>query len=274
MSGTKNPPTPMRHATDALPVLPVRESGAGPPVVFLHGYPLDHRMWGTGVGGFLPHHRVLLVDLPGFGDARDLPSPESLEGFSEAVDHTLETRLVEPATIVGHSMGGYVALDLYRRHSGRFRALVLTNTRSQGDSPEGRTTRLAAATRLERPGEGIALDDTVRSLLAPHTFTTSSEVVATVRGIVASARPERLAPTLRALASRPDLTDVLPTIRVPTLVLWGASDQLIPPAQTRQMVGQIPRSTGVEITGAGHLPSLEAPAKFFGSLAEFLSRAD
>jgi pimeloyl-ACP methyl ester carboxylesterase len=165
-----------------------------------------------------------------------------------------------------------VALQFHRDHRERFGALVLTNTRSQADSPEARTARLATAARLGRPGEVLAVEDTVRSLLSPRTLATAPVVVDTVREIVRSVRREALPPTLTALANRPDLTPVLPTIRVPTLVLWGADDQLIPPAQTRQMVEQIPHATGQEITGAGHLPSLENPSAFYGSVARFLSR--
>ena len=272
MSASEHTPRPDSPTRDPEAILPIRDIGDGPPVVFLHGYPLDHRMWGPDVGRFLPRHRIILVDLPGYGDAQTMASPDSLEAFSEAVDRTLQALSLGGATIVGHSMGGYIALQLYRTHSERFGSLVLTNTRSKADSPEARDTRLAAAARLARPGESLAVEDTVRSLLATRTIDTKPDVVDRVREIVRSVHSDRLVPTLRALANRPDFTPVLPNIRVPTLVVWGDSDGLIPPAQTSEMVTRIPGAVGQEIPGAGHLPSLEAPKDFYGSLDRFLSR--
>ncbi|MCI4331409.1 MAG: alpha/beta hydrolase [Thermoplasmata archaeon] len=250
------------------------EEGSGSPVVLLHGYPLDSRMWGADVPVHLPGHRLVFVDLPGFGHEKSRPSPDTLSGFSDAVARSLQERRIGPATIVGHSMGGYVALQLYRDHPELFSRLILTDTRSHPDTPEARASRLETSARLARPGETLDVEATVRGLLAPTTWESAPGVVDQVRAIVADAQPERLVPTLKALAGRPDLGPVLSTIKVPTLVLWGAADRLIPPAQSQEMVPQVPGAIGREIPGAAHLPSLEAPHLFYPTIARFLSGPD
>jgi len=91
-------------------------------------------------------------------------------------------------------MGGYVALQLDRTCPGRFTRLVLTNTRSLGDSPDARTKRLAAAARMEESGASLPVEETVRGLVASRTERTHPEIMERVRQIVRLARPDRLGP--------------------------------------------------------------------------------
>ena len=90
--------------------------------------------------------------------------------------------------------------------------------------------------------------------------------------MVQSARSPTIRNTLRAMAGRPDLTPVLATICVPSLVIWGEEDRLIAPAETQAMVARIPVASGQGIPGAGHLPSLESPKQFSRALGELLLR--
>jgi 3-oxoadipate enol-lactonase len=249
---------------------PALERGQGTPVVFLHGYPLNHEMWLPQLERLSARCRVVLLDLPGYGLARADPVPDTLSGFAESVHQSLSQHLPKRTVVVGHSFGGYVALELFRTHSDDFEALVLTNTRSEADAPEAREKRLATARRLEDPKETLDVEATVRGLFAPATWQAGDRVVDIARAMVRSAPAPTVIHTLRAIARRPDLTPVLSAISVPTLVIWGEEDQLIPPAQTRSMVTLIAGATGVGVPRAGHLPSLEAPGPFGEALENFL----
>ena len=251
---------------------PVVERGEGTPVVFLHGYPLSHAMWEPQLETLSGTGHVVLLDLPGYGLAGEWPVPDSLGGFAESVHRTLSGGLSAPAVVVGHSFGGYIALELFRSHPEDFRAIVLTNTRSEPDTPETREKRLATVRRLQDPGEGLDVEATSRGLLAPATWEAAGPLVDTVRGMIRSVSSRTLIGSLRAIAGRSDLTPVLPTIGVPSLVMWGEADQLIPPAQSQSMTPRIPGGTGVGIPRAGHLPSLEAPELFGRALRAFLDR--
>jgi 3-oxoadipate enol-lactonase len=252
---------------------PAVERGTGPPVVFLHGYPLDHRMWEPQLESLAQERRIVLIDLPGFGLAADGPVPDTLSGFARALNVALAAHVPGPVVVVGHSFGGYVALQLYRDFPEHFAGLVLTNTRSEPDNDEARARRMATVRRLEVSSESLDVDATVRSLLSPTAWTAGGPLVESVREIVRGARSRAVIPTLKAIAGRPDLTPVLSTIRVPTLVVWGEEDQLIPPPQTQSMVDRIAGARGVAIPGAGHLPSLEAPRPFTDALKVFLGHA-
>jgi pimeloyl-ACP methyl ester carboxylesterase len=216
--------------------------------------------------------QAVLLDLPGYGLAEEWPVPDTLAGFSDSVHKTLADRLREPAVIVGHSFGGYLALQLYHDHPEQFRGLVLTNTRSGADSPEARDKRLATVQRLEDPSQTLDIEATARGLVAPRTWEEGGPVVGAARTMVQSARSPAIRGTLRAMASRADLTPVLATIRVPTLVIWGEEDQLIKPVETQAMVERIPDATGQGISSAGHLASLESPLQFSLALRGLLAR--
>jgi 3-oxoadipate enol-lactonase len=248
------------------------ERGRGMTVVFLHGYPLHHGMWDPQLERFAPGYRVVLLDLPGFGQARDQPVPDSVGGFAQQVHATVGAMSPAPVVVVAHSFGGYIALQWYRDHPEMFRALVLTNTRSTADPPEAREKRRATVRRLDDPTYSLDVEATTRGLLAPELGARGSPVVDRVRAMVRDAPRPALRGSLRAMADRPDLTDVLSTLTVPTLVVWGEEDQLIPPAQTEAMVGRVRSATGLGVPGAGHLPSLEAPAIFNSILGKFLDQ--
>lgn len=249
---------------------PLLTRGSGRPVLFLHGYPLHRAMWSPQLSTLSARNRVALLDLPGYGTAARSAVPDTMAGFAEAVRAVVEGDLGGTATIVGHSFGGYVALQLYRDHPELFEGMVLLSTRSSADSAEAREKRLATATRLATASEHLDIDDTAKGLLAEATWAERGPVVEVVRAMVAAAPNASIIRTLQAIAHRPDQGSMLPTVQVPTLVVWGAGDRLIPPAQTQSLVGAIAGARGTEIPAAGHLSPLEAPARFDEAVRAFL----
>ena len=254
------------------PTVPAIERGEGRPVVFLHGYPLSHEIWLPQLETLSARDRVVLLDLPGYGLARDWPVPDSLSGFAESVHQTFARQFTSPVVVVGHSFGGYVALELFRNHPEQFQAIVLTNTRSEPDGVEAREKRLATAKRLEDPrSSSISKGPSAASFPrgpgrrpghywrrpAPSSGTSHREPSSALsrRSPDAPISPQCSPPSM----SRPSS-------------IWGEEDRLIPPAQSRSMVARIPGSSGVGIPEAGHLPSLEAPEAFARTLNGFLDR--
>ena len=169
--------------------------------------------------------------------------------------------------LVGLSMGGYVAFAMLRRHRARIAGLVLADTRPQADSDEARAAREANARLVESQGIAALVEKLLPGLLSPNA---PEAVREEVRRIAAANRPAGVAAALRAMAARPDSTDLLPTIGVPTLVVAGAEDSLTPPDVARAMAAAIPGAGYVEIAGAGHLSNLEQPEAFTAALRAFL----
>ena len=257
-------------ATIAGVAIAYDDRGQGLPVVLLHGFPFSRRMWDRQVPGLAAFCRVITPDLRGFGESEGVP--ESLEQLAADVHALLERLGTGPVALGGFSMGGYVAFRYLAAHPERVRALMLLDTRHDADTPEARQRRYAGVERIEREGPAGFLDDFARLVVSPRTAETRPEVLAEVRRLMDGARPEALTAGLRAMAARPDSSDLLPGIAVPTLVVVGEDDKATPPESSRVMAARIPRAELVIIPGAGHVAPLEQPQAFTEALAAFLRR--
>lgn len=253
----------------ASQVLPHDDRGAGNPLILLHGYPLHRGIWKGQLEPLAATNRVIAFDLPGFGAASTLHCPETLDGCAAIVGSSAHAIASPPAVILGHSLGGYLALEQYGDHPERVRALILTSTRSEADSEEAVARRHATISRLRQEGPGAYAVEKARNLLAPANAS-DPDLFQTVLQIVRSAPVPSLVATELALAGRPDFTEFLAEIRVPTLVIWGEEDRTIPSEKTKALVDGIPGAKGVGIPGAGHLPFLEKPTAFNQAVLSFL----
>lgn len=245
--------------------------GDGLPVVLLHAFPLDRRMWDDQVLAFSDHFRVITIDQRGFGDSHLTRPDYTLGDAAHDVASVLDSLDVKAAAILGLSMGGYVALALFRLYPDRFRALVLADTRAAADTDEGRARRFASAERAEREGAAIIADDMVKLALAEDTLARRKDVVRTMREIIESNQPAGIAAAQRAMADREDSTGLLAEIKCPTLVIVGAEDTLSPVSEAEQMRARIPGATLRVIEGAGHMTNMEQPAEFNEAVIEFLN---
>ena len=244
--------------------------GAGTPVVFLHGFPLDRRMWAEQLEALVGHARGIAPDLRGFGETAPAP-PYSMDQYADDVVALLDALAVERAVVAGLSMGGYVAFALWRRHPDRVRALVLADTRAAADTDEVRERRrLLAALARERGSRAVA-DAQIEGLVGKSTRRERPEVAQILHRMLAAAPVPGIVGALEAMMARPDSTPTLATIAVPTLVVVGDEDALTPAAEARAMQGAIPGSRLAVIAGAGHVSNVERPAEFNRLLRDFLA---
>ena len=117
--------------------------GQGTPLVFIHGFPLSRETWQKQVDAFQSTHRVIAPDLRGLGQTEAQPGTNTMDRFADDVNELLRQRETGPVVLVGHSMGGYVALAFARRHPEMLRGLVLVGTKAGADTPEGAAGRRA-----------------------------------------------------------------------------------------------------------------------------------
>jgi len=159
--------------------------------------------------------------------------------------------------VCGLSMGGYVAFELWRTARQRIAGLVLANTRAAADTPDAAAARRELAARLRTEGNILAVAPP--PLLAADA---SEQLQERVRGWVADQTAEAIAAAAEGLAERADSTPDLPGIDVPTLVITGDGDRLIPPEISSPMADGIPGARLEILPGAGHLTNVEAPDRF------------
>ncbi|HWO71168.1 MAG TPA: alpha/beta fold hydrolase [Actinomycetota bacterium] len=237
-------------------------------LLLVHAFPLDARMWEPQLAAFAGSLPVLAPHLPGFGGTEPADDVMTMEVAAERLRAELDRAGVDRAVVCGLSMGGYVALEMWRRARDRISGLVLANTRAAPDGPDGVAARRALAERLRAEGIGF-LVEAPPPLLSPSA---PPELWAKVRKLIADQDPDAVAAASLGMAERPDSTPDLPTIDVPTLVITSTEDRLIPPEVTAPMASTIPGAVLEVIEGAGHLSNLEAPEEFNRVLREHLER--
>jgi pimeloyl-ACP methyl ester carboxylesterase len=244
-----------------------------PPLVLLHGFPLDGRMWKPVAERLSASFSVLVPDLAGFGASPALPDGWSLEDQAEAVHRWVRLREERPFALAGFSMGGYVALALAEKHAGSLAALSLVDSRAAADTPEAARRRLEDARRVEAEGTAAFLEAFLPRLFAPKNLEDRRGLLLAVRKIAAGQSPATVAAALRAMAARPSRVEVVRSLAVPYLGLYGQKDALTPPSEGRALAEEAPRGAFHEIRGAGHLAPLEAPEAVHRALASFLRQA-
>lgn len=248
----------------------VRESGSGPTLVLLHGYPLDGAMWSGVARSLSTRFRVLKPDLPGRGE-NPLPASGDLELYSRFIADLMNA-LPAPAGLAGFSMGGYVAFDLLREPPASLRAVALVDTRAEADDEEGKKKRDEAIAAVRSGGVASVADSMVGKLVSEGSRA-NQDLVERLRRIILRQRPETIEADLIAMKGRRDSTDLLPRIALPTLVLVGEEDNLTPPARSEFLASSIPGARLVRIPGAGHLTPMERPGAVAGALGEFFGPA-
>jgi 3-oxoadipate enol-lactonase len=244
-------------------------TGDGPAVLFVHGFPLDRTMWRP-IAATLTGWQRIAPDLRGMGLTEVPEAGYTMANYADDLVALLDQAHVARAVVCGMSMGGYVAFDLLRRHPGRVEALVLVNTRAAADDAEGRARRDGTIARIRRDGPGFVGDEMLPRLLAPTTLQTMPDVVRQVRSMMAAHHGAGLIGALEAMRDRESALSLLPEITVPTLVVHGSDDQLIPAAEARVMAEQIPHAHFAVIPSAGHVAPMEQPVNTGRVIREFL----
>jgi pimeloyl-ACP methyl ester carboxylesterase len=250
----------------------VRQEGSGPVLVLLHGFPLDHSMWDDLVRNLRDDYTVIAIDQRGFGRSRGgVSDVTSMDDFADDLNSILdELGVTDPITLAGLSMGGYVSFAFLRKYASRVSALILCDTRSVADTPEAANKRLELADRVLTEGAQIVAEAMLPRLTSRETREDLPQVVDALRNVMLSTPPRSIAAALRGMAARPDVTEELANITVPTLVLVGEQDEISPPEEMRELASKIPNSQFVIVPKSGHMTTCESPAFVNAKIREFL----
>lgn len=247
----------------------VRRNGVGLPLVLIHAFPTDSRLF-DGLIGDLPA-QLITPDLPGFGRT-PLPEPApdvlTVEGLVDDLEAWLDAEALGAVVLGGVAIGGYLALELVTRRPDLAGAVVLMGCKPAPDAPAMSESREGVARLALTEGSEAVAAALTDLPLAPDA---SPEVRAVLRTMIADADPRGIAGLVRGLHRRPDPVPAIRSIRVPTLVVCGAADPFTPPATAGEMATMVPGARYVEIPDAGHLVPLEAPAACASALTDFLA---
>jgi pimeloyl-ACP methyl ester carboxylesterase len=227
--------------------------GQGPPLLLLHGYPLDHSIWHEVAGLLGSSFDVVLPDLRGFGQSS---APEHEYGMADmAADLAglLDHLGMERAALAGHSMGGYVALAFARAYPARISGLGLVSSQAVADTPEGRERRYDTARRVAEQGVGLVAES------MPDKLSPDPRVQSLCADLIRQQRPAGIIGALKAMAGREDSSPNLPSLSIAVSVLHGDADALIPIERAREVRAAIPHARLTLFPQGGHMLMLESP---------------
>lgn len=259
----------MRVNVNGIPLY-VAARGRGFPITLVHGFPLNHRIFDTQLRMLARAYRVLAPDLRGFGKTPFVGNDITIDTYADDIARVLDALEIEQTVLAGLSMGGYIAFAFWRRHRDRVRALILLNTRAGADSEEARARRFETIEAVQRDGVEPLVQSMLPRLLSPVTYRGKKHVVHKLEDIMRSSSREGVIAALKAMAYRPDSRPTLAEITVPTLILAGRDDAIVPVDEAEAMALAIPDARLHVVDHAGHLVTMERPRTTSRLIAAFL----
>lgn len=252
--------------------LAYEDHGMGLPVIFLHAFPLNRRMWTGQIAALLGAARFRLIapDWRGFGESNIGKEVSTMELLADDLVGLMDILGIQRAVLCGLSMGGYIALAFLRKYPQRFAGLVLADTQAGVDTPEAQEKREQVALQALSEGSGVIAEQQIPRLLTAETRRQRPEIEARVRQLAAAATPAGIAAAARGMGQRRDASDLLASITCPTLVIVGEHDIITPVEVMRDLATHISQSQLSIIPAAGHLANLEQPEAFNHVLQAFL----
>lgn len=251
----------------------VVDRGSGDPVVFLHAFPFNAAMWEYQYADLERDHRVIGIDLPGFGSSPAPADPRAttMEAWADLVAGVIAELGLEQPPVVAASMGGYLVFAMLRTHLDVLGPLVLVATRPKSDDVDTWEKRTKQQDALEG-GEDLATlaKGMVDGLLSQGSLD-RPELVEYVLALMQHSLPEGWIAALEAMKRRPDAMGALKGVPRRTLVVAGELDRVTPLAESTLITRLVADGSLAVVSGSSHLPNLENPLDFNEVLRGFLA---
>lgn len=240
------------------------EYGQGFPIILIHGFPLDHTIWKPVVNHLKDQVRLIVPDLRGYGASPSLEGDWSIRQMADDIHELVENLGLKKVTLVGHSMGGYVALAFAHAYPGHTAGLGLISTQAAADSPEKRQGRYIQIEEVKRRGIK-AITESMPSKLTPR-----PALAEALKLLISKTNPATICSSLKAMAERSDALPWLPDMDIPAVVIVGGADPIIPLERAQTLAQLMPRAWLVVAPDAGHVSMLEAPEIVVNALCQLV----
>ncbi len=249
------------------------DTGAGDPVLFIHGLTWDHTLWDHQVAALSNSFRCIAVDLIGHGQTPDVDHDYSFLDLADYMAGFLDGLGIERAHIVGLSMGGMTAMPMALEHSAKVRSLALLDTDARSEAPETVAAYTALGSAILTAGWAAVAEPVAGILFGAPYLSDPARKAAAIEKLCANSQEPVAGRALRAVTGRTDLLPRLGTITVPTTVIVGELDAATTPDKAEAIAAAIPGATLVKIPNAGHHSPLENPEAVTAALEAHLANA-
>lgn len=245
-----------------------KEYGKGFPVILLHGLCETHAIWNNFANQLaaFARTRVLCPDLPGFGESEILPGGFSIRDVGCCLLQWLQSLQIEKCVLVGHSLGGYVALSMIKERPDIASGLMLFNSTAFADTEEKRKNRDKVMAFIEHHGVQPYIDTFVPGLF----YQKDHPAIGFVHGLSSQTSKEALMGYLRAMRNRPDQTDTLTAFQGERAILAGQFDGILPINALKEQARLVQAHCFV-LENTGHMAMIEEPQESLKTLNSFIA---
>jgi pimeloyl-ACP methyl ester carboxylesterase len=244
--------------------------GDGYPVVLLHPFPVHHEFWKRVAAKLSTRYRLILPDLRAHGRSGVGSGAATMARHADDLVRLLDHERIGRAVFVGVSIGGYILFEFWRRSSERVAALVLSNTRAEPDTDQGRANRLKSVEDARQRGTAPFIEAQLQNLIGETRRRNRLDIVADARAMMQTLSVDGLAALQQGMAERPDSIPTLSHITVPVLIIAGEEDTLTPLVNAQTMQRNIRGAQSKVLPQTGHYAALENPDEFARVLRQFL----
>jgi len=249
--------------------LAYRESGDGENILLLHGFCGNKDYWKEVEGRLLPTHHVVVADMRGHGETEATEPGYSIHDMAEDVFALIKEKGLDDVFVFGHSMGGYITLDLAKNHPDVLAGYGLIHSTAFPDTEDAKKKRSAGVSKVIEQGVDLFVKELVPNLVAEQTRENNQAIIHKLFDIGIETNPNGVIGALKAMRDREDLSQVLEDGRLPVLLVAGAQDKVVPPEKTFITNGS--HVTQELIADSGHMGIFETPDEVSHAIASFVN---
>ena len=244
-------------------------SGNGIPLVLIHGFPLSSKIWEK-QSVLSQKFKLILPDMPGVG--KTAFQNYTLDSLAEIIHKDLIEFGIDKAVLIGHSMGGYLALAFAQKYPDSLLGFGLISSHPFADTADGKAGRQAMVDRVKKEGASYVPDFYVPKIFSEHSIKNKIDTVQAAVEIMKKADRGLIIAGQEAMMARPDRSFVLIKMKVPVLLINGSEDPTVPQQRRNEMVSLLANATTVTIQNVGHMPMMESPEDVNLAIEHFMSQ--
>lgn len=246
------------------------ETGDGFPVVFIHGFCESSTIWKSLSKELSEEFRIICPDLPGFGKSTLPDNNFSLEDIGDTLVSWLKGLDIEKCIVIGHSLGGYIALEILRKHSDFVNGIGLFNSSAFEDPNEKKENRNKLIAFIRTHGVDPFLKTFVPSLFYPETANKHAQTIAQISDEGLLIAPESVVSYATAMRDRVDSIDLLKLYHERILLISGEFDQNVPLEKSKEMAAIIDDNNSHIIPNSAHMSLFEQSELCYDSIRKFV----
>ncbi len=247
-----------------------QQSGEGQSVVLIHGFCETHQIWKPLLNKLAFGNQITAIDLPCFGKSEAMPAPFTIEQVADRVHQWLLEYHLEDSIIIGHSLGGYVALALANKYPDSIKGLGLFHSTALADDEEKKTSRNKTIEFVEKRGVAVFADSFVSQLFYVKNRGRLIKEIEHVTAMAAATPLATLVSYMAAMRDRPDTTNVLKSLNKPILFIAGDQDTSVPFEKSQSQFEMITQPYIEVLQDVGHMGMFEATAQSFEVINKFI----